>query len=182
MLASMNLARWIILLSILAAIGLGAFGWTLIQERKTLEQALLVAVPKRAQDIQILSRQYSRLNSEFEREGLKAQAKPEQYIRSLASNPKVGLGGVKVDLKAGTNTSAKGVADLRYTIKPQESKTAHGRDRIANYMWLLEHESRRVRVTQIRLDPQGKYEPWEPAGDQWEWDIEVTSRQKVEDS
>ena len=178
--SKMNLARWIALMSILAAAGLGVFGWKLHQRRTELEGALVVDVPKRAQDVQVLARRYSRLYKEFEREGLKAQDNPEQYIRSLASHPQVGLGSVNVTSK--TDTRAKGVADLKFTISPLESKAAHGRDRISNYMWKLEAESRRVRVTSISLDQKGKFEPWETADDQWEWEIEVTSRQKREDS
>jgi len=176
--ANMNLARWIVVLSLLASIGLAVFGWKLHQQRGELEQALVASVPKNAQDIQVASRRYSRLNKEFEREGLKAQDNPEQYIRSLASNPRVGLGSVNVTSK--TDTRANNVADLKFTISPLESKAAHGRTHIANYMWLLEQESRRVRVTSISLDQKGKFEAWETADDQWEWEIEVTSRQKVE--
>jgi len=176
--ANMNLARWIVVLSILASIGLGVFGWKLHERRLQLEGALVTDVPKTAQDIQVASRRYSRLYKEFEREGLKAQDNPEQYIRSLASNPKVGLGSVNVLSKK--DTRANNVADLKFTITPLESKAAHNRDRIANYMWLLEQESRRVRVTSISLDQKGKFEPWETGNDQWEWEIEVTSRQKIE--
>jgi len=178
--ANMNLARWIVLLSLVAAVSLGVFGWKLHQRRIELEGALEASVPKRAQDVQVLARRCSRLNKEFEREGLKAQDNPEQYIRSLASHPQVGLGSVNVTSK--TDTRAKGVADLKFTISPLESKAAHGRDRISNYMWKLEAESRRVRVTSISLDQKGKFEPWETGDDQWEWEIEVTSRQKREDS
>ena len=143
--ANMNLARWIIVLSILASVGLGAWGWTLHKERVVLEEALVASVPKKARDLQVLARRCSRLRSEFDREGLVAQTNPEEYIRSLAGNPDVALGGV--DISGKTDSRMKGVADLKFTIKPQVAKTAHGRNRIANFMWMLEQKSRRVRVT-----------------------------------
>ena len=179
-LASMNLARWIILLSLLASIGLGVLGYSLHKERVMLEGALEVDVPKRAQDIQVLARMCSKLNEEFMREGLVGQTNPEEYIRNLAINSNVALGSVRINASQGE--PAKGVVDRKYKIEPQEAKAAHQRDRIANFMWLLEDQSRRVRVTNIRLDQHGKFEPWEPSDDRWEWEIEVTSRQKREDS
>jgi hypothetical protein len=46
-------------------------------------------------------------------------------------------------------------------------------------MWLLEQQSRRVRVTHVRLDPLERHQPWEVGSDVWSWEIEVTSRQRL---
>jgi hypothetical protein len=178
--SDMNLARWIILMSLLASAGLGFYGWTLHEERIELEGALEASVPKQAQEIQVLSLRCSKLNDELLREGLKGQNNPEEYIRNLAINSNVQLGSVRIASSQGT--PRKDVVDRKYKIEPQEAKAGHKRSRIANYMWLLEQQSRRVRVTNIRLDQKGKYEPWEPSDDLWEWEIEVTSRQNREDT
>jgi len=176
-LASMNLARWIILTSVLTSCLLGFFGWKLHQERVDLEEALQVRVPKMAQDIQVLALRCSKLNEELLREGLTGQSNPEEYIATLAINSNVALGSVRISASSGN--PAKDIIDRKYKIEPQDPKTGHKRDRIANYMWLLEQQSRRVRVTNIRLDQKGKFEPWETADDLWEWEVEVTSRQKL---
>lgn len=178
--SNMNLARWIILLSLLASAGLGFYGWTLHQERVMLEDELQTRVPMKAQQIQVLSLRCSKLDEELLREGLTGQTNPEEYIRNLAINSNVALGSVRI--AASESPLKKDVVDRKYKIEPQEAKVGHKRDRIANYMWLLESQSRRVRVTNIRLDQMGKYEPWETSDDKWEWEIEVTSRQKTSDT
>ncbi len=178
--ADMNLARWIILLSLLASVGLGFYGWDLHQQRVALEDQLVTNVPGKAQTIQVLSRRCSKLNDEFLREGLKGQDNPEEYIRNLAINSRVQLGSVRIASSSGEPDPDH--IDLKYKIEPQEAKAGHKRGRIANFMYLLEQQSRRVRVTNIRLEQKGKFEPWEHSDDLWKWEIEVTSRQKREDA
>ena len=187
LLANMNLARWVILASLLGSIGLGWWGWGLHSERVAIEEALELDVPRTAQNIQVLSMRHSKLDADVALEGLRGQDNPDTYIRRLATHQKVALGGVRINAMA-ERSPRKGVVDRKYSITPQEAKkTGRGavgfdRARIANYLWLLEQQSRRVRVTNIRLDPVQKTEPWIPTEDQWDWDIEVTSRQKLEDS
>ena len=187
MLANMNLARWVILVSVVVSIGLGFWGWSLHEERVALVDALKIEVPKRAQNIQVLSLRHSELHKEYDREGLRGQSDPDTYIRRLATDKDVALGGVRIN-NLPDRSPFKGVVDRKYAISPQDVKkggrgaTGFDRARIANYLWLLEQQSRRVRVTNIRLDPVQKTEPWVPANDQWTWDIEVTSRQKIADS
>jgi len=176
----MNLARWIIVGSLVASAALGANGWRLHRDRVELEQALKVQVPKLAQDIQALSRKYSKLFKEAEREGLRGQDDPQSYIRGLAQDPNVSLGAVDIRPQSPTNP-IKGVVDKRYVISPQDKNRGFSKDRIANYMWLLEQQSRRVRVTNIRFEQEQKLKPWEFGDDlRWKWEIEVTSRQKEE--
>ena len=62
--ANMNLARWIILFSVLGSIGLGIFGFQLRQKRLALKDALQVDVPLLAVDILKSSLEYSALAKE----------------------------------------------------------------------------------------------------------------------
>ena len=185
--ANMNLARWVILLSVLGSIGLGFWGWGLHQERVALEDALKTEVPRRAQNIQVLSLRYSELRKEYDREGLAGQDNPDTYFRRLAIHKDVALGGLNIKHQRESSPAA-GVVDRKYLLQPDPTKGSGGRSvgydraRIANFMWLLEDQSRRVRVTNIRLDPVERNDPWVPANDRWEWDIEVTSRGKEADS
>lgn len=183
LLAKMNLARWVILVSLVGSIGLGTWGWKLHAERVELVSALEVEVPKRAQNIQVLSLRHSELRKDYDREGLIGQDNPETYIRRLATDKDVALGGVRINALP-DRSPAKGVVDRKFAISPQdETKGSRGaagydRARIANYLWLLEQQSRRVRVTSIRFDPVQRTDPWVAAKDKWSWDIELTSRQK----
>lgn len=186
LLAEMNLARWVILVALLASVGLGFWGWSLHGERMELVAALEIEVPKRAQNIQVLSLRHSELRKDYDREGLRGQADAETYLRRLATHKDVVLGGA--DIKSMPDRSpAKGVVDRKYSISSQGGRksgrgaTGFDRARIANYLWLLEQQSRRVRVTSVRLEPIDKTDPWIAASDLWSWDVEVTSRQKLVD-
>jgi hypothetical protein len=178
--ANMNLARWIIVASVAGTLVLAFTGWKLHSRRVELERALEVAVPNRALALQVQARRYSKLYKEAEREGLKGQADPESYIRTLASDEHVALGQVEV-IRARESTPRKGVADRKYTIRPQSRDRGFPRDRIANFMWKLESESRRVRVTMAQLDPEKPLKPHEHPTDSWKWTVEVTSRQKQDE-
>jgi hypothetical protein len=178
--ANMNLARWIIVASVAGTLVLAFTGWKLHSRRVELERALEVAVPEQALELQVLARRYSKLYKEAEREGLKGQADPQSYIRTLASDEHVALGQVEV-ITAPETTPRKGVVDRKYTIRPQSRDRGFPRDRIANFMWKLESESRRVRVTMAQLDPEKPLKPHEHPTDSWKWTVEVTSRQKQDE-
>ena len=175
--SNMSLARWIILLSALASIGLFAVGFAQRRERLRLVDELNARIPKAAFDIQVAALEHTQLYGELQREGLKGQSNPDEYIRVLARDSKVQLGGVEIQA-TNPGSPRKGVIDRKYTIKPQDPKAGHNRDRLANYMYLLEQKSQRVRVTYLRLDPLDKHQPWEIGSDKWKWEIEVTSRQQ----
>lgn len=175
--SSMNLARWIIVLSIVCSLGLGGVWYWLRGETSRLEGDLAARIPNAAQAMQIAAIKHTQLYGEFEREGLKGQSNPDEYIRVKARNEGVQLGGVDISA-ANPASPAKGIVDRKYTIRPQDPKAGHPRLKLANYMYLLEQESRRVKVTYVRLDPLEKHEPWQIGSDTWAWEIEVTSRQK----
>ena len=191
-LANMNLARWVILVSLVGSIGLGIWGWSLHGERVALEQSLVVdpnlgEVASRARNIQVLSLRHSELRKEYDREGLAGQDNPDTYFRRLAIHKDVALGGIEIKHQP-EHSPEKGVVDRKYLISPDTAKNSgrgtvgFDRARIANFLWLLEDQSRRVRVTNIRLDPVERKDPWVPNSDRWTWEVEVTSRQKAPDS
>ena len=178
LLANLSLARVIMISSLLLSIVLGFFGFKLRQERLALERALGVDVPLLAVDILKLSREYTSLAKEASREGLKAQADPQTYIREIGARIEVELGQIDITTPNPT-TPAKGVIDRKFVIRPSARDRAEQRLRIANFCHLLEKDSRRVKVTRIHLDPEQKnLKPHEVSNDLWRWEIDVTSRQK----
>jgi hypothetical protein len=180
LLAKMNLARWIILLSVLGSIGLGWFGFTLHQRRVELTKSLETKVPLLAVEIQRLSAEYSQLKREHSREGLLAQANAESYIRAIGARGEVMIGQLNITTPQATRP-AKGVKDEKYVITPQDRNRGFERLVVANFCYLLEKESKRVKVTRIHLDPEQKsLKPHEVSTDRWRWEIDVTSRQKDE--
>lgn len=177
---AMNLARWIMLVGGLGAIGLGYNGWNLHTQRVELEEALAPdgLVERTSAKIQLLGKQVTKLQADADREGLSGQSEASLYFRGLASDANVRLGQVEVTGPK-SQSIIKGTEDLQYTIRPQADK-GFPRDRVMNYLYLLESKSRRVRVTSIQLTPEQKLKEWEFSNDMWKWNIELTSRTKVE--
>lgn len=173
----LSLARGIILGSLALSIVLAVTGWRLHRERVELEVALAQEVPDLARETQELSKRYSKLYDEAEMEGLKGQNDPQTYFRSLAADSKVKLGSLEITTPQAQRPS-KGVIDIKYRIQPQAREGGFDRKKIANYLWLIEDRSRRVRVTSFSMQREGSLKAWEYGNDRWKWDIEVTSRQK----
>ena len=179
-LQSMNFARWIMVAGGLGAIVLAANGWRLHGKRVELETALAPdgEAETIANNIQYLGRLATKLESDVQREGLGAQSDPILYFRSLAADKRVQMGQVEI-VPQNPQSVYKGTVDQQYTIKPQNDK-GFMRDRIANYMWLLEQQSRRVRVTHVQMTQEQRTAEQDFGNDLWKWSFELTSRSKEE--
>lgn len=180
-LANMSLARWIIVVSVLASIGLGYHGFRLHQRRMQMESELAADVPRLALEIQNLARRHSVLIKQVEREGLVGQNDPVTYIRAIAASSDVAIGDTIVDPPR-ENDFIRGVRDTSYTIKPSNRDRGFPRLNIANFLYKLETESRRMKVTRLRMEPEAKSVKPENIleSDTWRWEAEVTSRTKLE--
>ena len=178
-LSKMTLARWILLVSLLLSAVLAVTGTRLYRERVRLQESLEVQVPRLAQEIQVNSRRFTRLYEQAEGAGLTGgQQDAQSYLRGLAIDRDVQLGGIEIIPQANFQP-AKGVVDVKYRIRPQERERGFVRVNLANFMHLIEQRSRRMRVTYVRMDREGKgLKPWEYGNDRWTWELEVTSRQK----
>ncbi len=181
-LANMTLARWIIVVSLLASIGLGYYGYNLHTRRLELESALKTEVRAVALDLRTLARQYSVLSKQVDREGFSENVKdPATYIRQIAAGKDVQIGDITVDPPSEAE-NIKGVLDTRYGMKPSSRDRGYGRLNIANFLFKLESESRRMRVTRLRMEPEAKSVRPETVleSDSWRWEAEVTTRTKIE--
>ena len=75
------------------------------------------------------------------------------------------------------------VTDRVYTVTPFLREDAFSRGQIANFLWKLEYDSRRVRVTELTLtaldaDNKPRVKPDDYPSDKWTFKCQVTSRQK----
>jgi len=62
-----------------------------------------------------------------------------------------------------------------------ERERTFQRLRIANFLYTLEYDSRRVKVTDMKLEiAEKKPKPHEVPADEWFFDAEVTSRQRAD--
>lgn len=180
LLANMNLARWILLVSLVLSIVLAFTGWRLHGRRVALQAALETQVPRLAQEIQVDSRRYTHLYEQAEGAGLAGGQKDvATYLRQLASDRDVQIGSLEITPLA-SSTPAKGIVDEKYTIRPPTKDKGFVRVNLANFMHLIEQRSRRMRVTHVRLEREGNPRDWEYGNDRWKWDIEVTSRHKLD--
>jgi hypothetical protein len=180
--ASMNLARWIMVLGGVGAVALAANGWRLYSQRQELDQALRKGgkVEQTINRIQYLGKLVTKLQADADREGLTGmQADPSSYFRALAAHEKVRLG--SVDIRAESPQEVyRGTQDFVYSIKPASDK-GYARDKIMNYLYMVEQQSRRLKVTQIQMTPeQRQQKEWEVGNDLWKWNLQVTSRTKEE--
>jgi hypothetical protein len=175
--SSLNFPRAVILVMLLASAVLGYFVWQRTTRLHQIEREL-VMVKSRVRETQQLALQLNDLQRLSEREGLVGEADPEFYIRGVASQDRVQIG--QVDTSVSTSTPMRGVEDKKYKITPSNKNARYSRTQIGNFLYKLEADSRRVRVTHIRITPVSRVKPGEIGPDVWTFEAEITSRQAIE--
>ena len=189
-----NLARAIILCSLVGAIALGVFGW--MQSRKLSElQASLernqvrksaggsydeTDVTKLVREIETLGRKHSQLSKAQRAEGFTETEGLNNYIERAIMADGVELGEHGTD--PSTTPVGKGIEDKRIRIKPNSRERVFPRSKIANFLYKLEADSRRIRVTDLVIELGGKTKVREheiPEENAWTYEVEITSRQRV---
>lgn len=171
-----NFVRATILFSL---IGSGVLGYMAMERADELEQLRSGlkkggAVETVAAEIQQMCREYSQLKRDEENEGLRGQNDPMFYIRGVAAKGAVELG--LIDIAARESPAGKGVTDKLYKIKPSDRSFL--RSRLANFFFSLEADSRRVRVTSLKVETFSKTKPEEIPEDRWTFEADVISRSK----
>ena len=175
--SSLNFPRMVIVVSLVASGVIGWLDYRMQGELAQLEDDVAEA-PITVQRLQTTALELETLMKLANKEGLKGQDDPELYIRRVAQMQHVNIGDVNTDFSS--SEPIRGVEDLKYKIKPSERTSSYARGAIANFLYKLEAESRRVRVTQIKIDPAEKVDPGEIGNDFWTFEAEITSRRKKE--
>jgi hypothetical protein len=181
----MKLPEWLtfpramILGSLLGSLVTGWLVWGKWQELDQLNRDVARA-PVVVESIQMKSQVLDQLLSAMNREGLKGDIVKdmETYIRRIASDPKINIG--QVELTPSKAQPDKGIEDIKYKIRAKEKTQRARRGSIANFLYKLEQDSRRVKVTSIRIDPYEKLKPGELGGDSWTFEADITSRRAIE--
>lgn len=177
--SNLNFTRVVILLSVLGSAALGYLAYAKTQQLAELEDQVRLRAPLVVKDIQLKAKQLDLLQRQRDREGLVGQENPENYIRSIARDPNVDIG--QVTIKSSDKPIGGGVVDKTYKIDPDyqldPSKSYNNRVQISNYLYSLERESRRVKVTQFKIEPKDKVKPEDVLNDRWTFTAEMTSRQ-----
>lgn len=177
---NMNLARAIMLFSIVGAIALGVIGWQRHARLSDLRASYELDVAKVVRQVEQLGRKHTHLSAAMRKDALTGQSDLESYIRKNAAEDRVGAGNVNIAMNDDQRT--KGIVDKKYAIKSSDKDRSFSRTTIANFLFRLESESQRVRVTAIELDlAEKRLKPHEiPSEDKWTFEAELTSRQRAE--
>ena len=178
-LRSMNLARGIILFSLVGSIALLWLGVRGSTRLAGMREHLETDMPKVSKQLVELARKHSQLSETLQGSALQGEANLQSYIRKVATMDRVDVG--DVDLTNSEPSVSKGVVDKKSRIKPTSRDQTFHRSTIANFLYSLEQQSHRVKVTEIKIETAEKrLKPHEVPEDMWTFEAEVTSRQRSE--
>jgi len=190
-----NLARGIILFSLVGSLGLGAFGYVQHGKLAALQDDLAKSgvhkgtngtydesdIAKLVREIEALGRKHTQLTKSKNAEGFTETEGLNNYIERAITFDGVELG------EHGTDPSsvvvAKGIVDKKIRIKPSSRERVFSRSKIANFLYKLEADSRRIRVTDFTIELGGKNKVRDheiPEENSWTYEVEITSRQREE--
>ncbi len=177
--AEMNLARGIILISLIGCLALGFLGWQKQSQLDELKDQLDTRVQPLLKDLMQTAQRHTSLAKTLKDDSLGAQADLETYIRKVAAKDKVEIGNVNMTFTP--EQRSKTVVDKVYRIKSDTRDRAFQRLRIANFLYTLEYDSRRVKVTDLKLEiAEKRPKNHEVPADEWFFEAEVTSRQRAD--
>ena len=173
----MTFPRWVIVLSLLGSVGLGYVVWQKMQQLNQVHTELK-SVKGLVREVQGNAYRLNELQKVSAKEGLIGESDPELYIRGVAAKKNVSIGSVNTSVS--TTTPMKGVEDRRYLIRPTDRQAKFSRGAIGNFLFKLEDDSRRVKVTDLKLTPSDRLKPGDLGSDFWTFEATMTSRQAVE--
>jgi len=186
-----NTVRALILLFLIGSIPMGMQVWKREQGIRTLASQIGVhrnfdaksvqgsELVARIDNIITLAKEHTEFQKTLKGEGIRGNDSPQVYIRTIAKDSKISLGRVEI------NASEKDYGpfvDKIYSITPQDSKSTFTRQAISNFLYKLESDSRRVRVTKFNIDatddngrrPKIDVLP----SDKWAFDCEISIREQ----
>ena len=173
----MSFPRAVILFCSLGSLALGVLVYQRSQRLSDVQNELK-HVKDLVKDIQTDAYRLSELQKSASAEKFKAQSEPETYIRAIAGDGKINMG--QLEITKSIKNFARGIDDNVYKITPMTKTQRFSRGQIGNFLYKLEADSRRVKVTRLKLTPFEKVSPGEVGKDQWQFEAELTTRIKVD--
>lgn len=182
MFKGMTFARAMILLCLLGSVVLGYYD---VQEFNQIREERKALLPRGTIEILVRriqqnSKLYSELYKKKGEEGL-GQDDPTVYITKIATDPKIIIG--RVDVNAKEKILSQGMVDKIFTISPYNKEIPYTLTHIANFLWSLEDRSRRVRVTDFKIEAlndsnKPRVKNSEMPSEFWSFSCQVTSRER----
>ena len=177
----MNLPRLVILIGFVASAVLAWFDYDLGLKLETLRDAEINRAPNVVRNIQSHSDRLTSLQEQLQDDQWLGQNNPGLYARTIAQDSNVGLGQVDV-IPIKEVRVVEGVVDKKYTIRPVNKDRGWTKDKLGNFLFLLEEKSQRVRVTRVKIQQPSnrRTKPHEIPMDDWTYEVEITSRQRAQ--
>jgi hypothetical protein len=173
----LNLARVIILVSLVGSLVLGWLCWQRSSELSELKDAVDTRMTPTITALMQAAQRHTQLSQSLKGEGLQGQKDFLLYIRQVAAKDKVEVG--ELNMTAQDTPLSNGVVDKKYTMKPDSTTATFKRMTLVNFFYSLEKDSRRVKVTRLKIETADKgLKTHEIPSDNWRFDAEVTSRQR----
>ena len=173
----MSFPRAVILFCSLGSLALGVLVYMRSQRLSEVKDEL-THVPALVKEIQTDAFRLGDLLSKADKNLLKPQSEPETYIRAIAVDGKINMG--QIDIVKSTKPQSKNVEDKIYKMTPQTKTQRYSRGQIGNFLYKLEADSPRVKVTRLKLTPFDKVAPGEIGKDSWIFEADLTTRTKVD--
>lgn len=181
------MVRIMIVVLLLGSAVLGWLAWENSAEIKRYEEALRPngVVEKTVEQIQKNAFLYTQYKERAAIEGIKGDGGDDSiagYVRGQAQDSHVLWGGVSVGAgkPKDTKIDKKTYLDTRYRVEAQEKDRAYSRNQIANFFYLLERDSLKMKITDLTIKSSGKTQAHEIPQDQYDVDFTVTVRTRKE--
>jgi hypothetical protein len=172
-----NLARGIIVVSLLGSLVLGWLCWQRSRDLNHMREDLQTRMTPTITTLMQAALRHTQLSQGLKGEGLQGQKDLVSYIRQVGAKDKVEIGELNMTEQEGS--PSQGIVDKKYTIKPDNPLSTFKRMTLVNFLYSLERDSRRVKVTRVKIEVTDKgLKTHEIPSDNWRFDAEVTSRQR----
>ena len=174
---NMNFPRAVIVLCLTSSTVLG---WLVYERTQRLAeiQSELVRVERVIREVQERAMELDELQKISSENKFRDMDMAQTFIAATAADPKVKVG--QVDITPKPRTPYKGVEDRIYLVRPLRKEQRFLRQQIGNFLYSLEKEGTNVKVTGIDIKPKDKPKAGEFVDDEWTFELELTSRVKVE--
>lgn len=175
--ARMSFPRAVILFCSLGSLVMGALVFERSRRLTQVEDELR-RVKDVVKEIQTDAYRLDELQRSAGAEKFGAQEELETYIRQIAADANINMG--QLDFQKRTHEPARGILDNICKMSPQSKAPHYNRGQIGNFLYTLERDSHRVKVTRLKLTPSDKIVAGEVGKDRWNFEAELTTRTKVD--
>jgi len=175
--ANLNLARLIIIFSIIGSGYLAYTGWARYQDVKFLRGTFLRKVPALCKEIQENSLLNTELSKDIKGDLYIKEASLESYVRRCAESRSAEIG--EVSTNPTSRPERGGVIDNQIIIEPNDRKREYSHSQIAAFLYRLEADSNQIKVTDLSFQLNGKnIKPEDIPPDRWTFKATITNRIK----